>query len=264
MKEEVLLLKLGGSVLTDKTQKQTMHMDLLKRIVSEIAKFQKSSKVKLVVAHGAGSFGHEVAAKYKTKEGFIHQDSLIGMADVARVAQEMNSQIIDEFLAQQVPAVSISPRSIFTTKNGKLDSISIESIEQLLEKGGLPVLFGDVIFDSKVGCTIFSSEKVLQALAVKLSAKYSVKRIIFVTDTDGVYDGKGKTIAEITSRNIQAISGAIGGARGFDVTGGMKHKVDEALQMADQGMSSQIINGMVSENVYKVLMNQEVTGTTIR
>ena len=82
MKDELILIKLGGSVLTDKTKKQVLRADVLTQLISEIKAFRSTHRSKLILAHGAGSFGHEAAKKYRTKEGLTTARSLYGMADV--------------------------------------------------------------------------------------------------------------------------------------------------------------------------------------
>lgn len=263
MKDDLLLIKLGGSVLTDKTRKQTFREDHLTRLVSEVVRFRQQSKTKLIIAHGAGSFGHEAAARYRTKEGIKDSQSLLGMAEVTSIAQDMNSRVIAEFLKQKVPAVALSPRAMLVTKKQKLENMFADAINDILTVNGLPVLFGDVVFDSVQGWTIYSSENVLTAVSTVLKDNFRIKKLLLVSDTDGVYDQNHETIPEITAKNFPKVKSAIGGAEGFDVTGGMRHKVEAALALAQTGISSQIINGTISGDLFKALCSEKVTGTVI-
>ena len=82
---ELILLKLGGSVITDKTQPFTARLDVIERLAAEIkaALDERGDDLQLIVGHGAGSFGHEVAAKYQTHKGAVSADSWLGFAEVA-------------------------------------------------------------------------------------------------------------------------------------------------------------------------------------
>lgn len=263
MADDLILIKLGGSVLTDKMRRQTFREDHLARLVAEVVRFREQRKAKLIIAHGAGSFGHEAASKYQTKDGALDNNSLLGMAHVASIAEGMNSRVIAEFLKQKVPAVALSPRAMIVTKKQKFESMFAEAIKEILAVNGLPILFGDVVFDLDQGWTIYSSENVLSAVCAALKDTFQIQKLLLVSDTDGVYDGQGKTIPEITSKNFADVSQAIGKARGFDVTGGMRHKVEAALMLAKTGIVSHIINGTKPDVLYNTLLERDVKGTII-
>ncbi len=55
----MMLIKLGGSVITDKSQYRRFDKDAVSRLCREIAESGKQA----VVVHGAGSFGHIVAKR---------------------------------------------------------------------------------------------------------------------------------------------------------------------------------------------------------
>ena len=61
-----MLLKLGGSVITDKTQPFTARTDVIERLAREIknALDERGDDLQLIIGHGAGSFGHPLAEKY--------------------------------------------------------------------------------------------------------------------------------------------------------------------------------------------------------
>lgn len=76
--EKLILIKLGGSVITDKSKPFTARPGAIKRLVGEIKQAGKIYKGKILIGHGSGSFGHTVAAKYKTQEGIDKKDSING------------------------------------------------------------------------------------------------------------------------------------------------------------------------------------------
>jgi isopentenyl phosphate kinase len=75
---ELVLLKLGGSVITDKTRPFTARLDVIERLAAEIknALTDRGDDLRLIIGHGAGSFGHEAAAKMTHKGA---ADSWLGL-----------------------------------------------------------------------------------------------------------------------------------------------------------------------------------------
>ena len=56
----MILIKLGGSVITDKNRPLTARLDVVQRLAYEIAACEE----KVVLIHGGGSFGHIKAAEH--------------------------------------------------------------------------------------------------------------------------------------------------------------------------------------------------------
>ncbi|MGA3292303.1 MAG: isopentenyl phosphate kinase [Candidatus Microgenomates bacterium] len=261
--KELILIKLGGSVITDKGREYTAREGNIIRLAGEIKEVQRKFNGKIIIGHGAGSFAHTPAHKYKTKEGLINKDSLYGMAVTEDAAKKLNMIVVKNFLEEGIPVFSFSPASFLISDVKVCDKSYFDSIKKALEIGIVPVVYGDVVIDRKIGCTIFSTEKILSILARELQKKYKIKTI-YVTDTDGVYDEKSKTIGEINAKNFAKLKSSIVGAKGVDVTGGMLHKVEEALNLAKKtGIKTLIINGKVKGSLKNAILGKKVGGTLI-
>lgn len=259
----LVFIKIGGSLITDKTKPFSLKERALDIICTEIKKAQQSGK-SFIVGHGAGSFAHVPAKKYQTHKGIINDDSLRGIAEVADVAAQLNRIVVKKLLEKQVNAVTVSPLSIMTAENHRLKSLCSDSVEELLKLDLLPVLYGDQIIDTKVGCTVFSTEKVLGYLAMHLKEKgYQIERIIHCGQTNGVYDEDGKTIELINKANFDSYRRVLNGSSGTDVTGGMLHKVEETLLLARQGIPGLIIDGIESGSLSRAVMDEVVIGTRV-
>lgn len=261
--KELILIKLGGSVITDKTREYTARIENIKRLAKETNNAQKSFSGKIIIGHGAGSFAHTPASKYQTKKGFINKDSLMGMSIVEDAARQLNAIVIKKFLKEKLPVFPFSPASFaISDAEGGIKSY-IDPIKNALKVNAIPVVYGDVIMDEKNGCTIFSTEKVLSILAKKLKGNCKI-RIIYVTDVDGVCDEKGKTISTITNKNFDRLKTLIVGAKNVDVTGGMLHKIEESLKMAKEiGIQTLIINGIKKGELERAILGQNVSGTLV-
>ncbi len=257
------LIKIGGSLITDKTKPFTVRKKALALIAQEVQRAAQSGKL-IVLGHGAGSFGHIPATKYQTHKGLLNEKSYEGIAQVASAARQLNSIVMDALLEAGVLAVSVSPLSMMVAKNHELHSIYTDPIEELLKLGMLPVVYGDQMLDSAAGCTIFSTEKVLGYLGLALKNKgYVIDRIIHCGQTEGVYDAEGTVIPLITSDNFAVFKEAVGGSNGTDVTGGMLHKVEETMALARQGIPGLIIDGIEKGSLSRVMNGEEVVGTKI-
>lgn len=240
--EKLILIKLGGSVITDKSKPFVARLGVIKRLIREIVQAKKVYKGKILIGHGGGSFPHTVAAKYKTQEGIVNKDSIKGFSLTADAAVKINRIVKDG-----KPLVVLTPQII-----------------KALEIGLLPVVYGDVIMDETTGFCIYSGEKTLDLLASELSKYYKVDKIIMVGDTDGVWDKGGKTIVKITPQNFSGIKKSLSGSRATDVTGGMLHKVEESLNLArKENISTVIINGKKKGNLMKAIVGKDVVSTTI-
>ncbi|MFH1959355.1 MAG: isopentenyl phosphate kinase [Patescibacteria group bacterium] len=263
--QEIILIKLGGSIITNKEVPMMVREGYLQRLIEEIARARKETKSLFILGHGQGSFAHVPALRYKTIDGFINGDSLIGMAITQDSAAKINRIVVEECLSQELPAVSFTFSNTLVTKNKKKQSWDGQVLEQYLFRGLLPVTYGDVIVDSAQGCTIWSTETIFSFLAQWLgqNTNYRVKKVVHVNEVAGVLDNDGQMIPEILMENMVEVKKAMTKTKGFDVTGGMWHKIEESLKLAKQGIEIFIISGLKKDNLYKVLTNQECEGTRV-
>lgn len=259
----VVLIKIGGSLITDKSKPFTLDENSLDLIVTEIGRAKKESEKLLILGHGGGSFPHVPAQKYQTHLGVINQESYQGIAEVQEAAARLNRIVVKRLVNAGLPAVSISPSGCYLTCGGRVVKIFTDSIEKLLQFEMLPVLYGDVVMDQEKGCCILSTESVLGSLALALKNKgFLIEKIIHCGKTEGVYDKEGKTIPFINRENFVYYRDVLGGSSGIDVTGGMFHKVEESLKLAEQGIPALIIDGVTHGTLLKAI-NNGITGTKI-
>lgn len=226
--KNLILVKLGGSIITDKSKPYTARIDIIKKIAKKTSKF-KNKNTDLIVGHGSGSFAHVPASKYQIHKGLINRKSVWGLALTADAAIQINRIVISEFLKLKIPCISFAPLSFNYGKK-----VLTDHIKKALEIGIVPIIYGDVILHKKRGFEIYSGEKTLDILALKLSKKYKKITIIYYTDTNGVYDDKGNTIPLITPKNFPEIKKYLQGSGNVDVTGGMIHKVEESLKVVQK------------------------------
>ncbi len=266
---ELVLLKLGGSVITDKTRPFTARLDVIERLATEIknALDERGNDLQLIIGHGSGSFGHEVAAKYQTQQGAITPDSWLGFAEVAAAAAELNHIVMKVLRQAGVPVIKFQPSASTRTRGEQLMYFETFPLKEVLKHGLVPVVYGDVSVDASQGMSIVSTEKLFDNLARELSPA----RIILCGHVDGVYDKdpltnpEAELIDSIDSSNWAEIEAMLGGSHGVDVTGGMFTKVREMyhLTLAMPPMQAMIMSAQEPGHVEAVLKGQTVDFGTL-
>ncbi len=235
--KNVILIKFGGSIITDKNIPYKARPDVIRRLAQELKKIKDFC---IVLAHGVGSFAHTSAKEFGGKKGY---KSKWGIAKVARDAMEINRIVMDILIEEGLPAVSLRPMSMMITSAGKLKKNLFEIIEEVINQGLIPVIYGDVIWDKKWKSTIYSGERTLNEIGLYLQKEgFNVTRVIQVGETNGVYDDKEKTIPSINKTNWKSIEQYVFNSKRADVTGSMKHKIENALLMANKGIETWITN----------------------
>jgi isopentenyl phosphate kinase len=261
---ELVLLKLGGSVITDKTKPFTARIDVIDRLAREIknALDDRGDDLQLIIGHGAGSFGHEVAAKYQTHRGAIRPDSWLGFAEVAAAASELNNLVMQSLRQAGVPAIKFQPSASTRTRGEQLMYFETFPLKESLQHGLVPVIYGDVSVDANQGMSIVSTETLFDNLARELTPD----RIILAGQVDGVFEADPKAnpdvevIDSIDSANWDEVESMLGGSHATDVTGGMFTKVRDMyrLTLAMPPMQAMIMSAEEPGNVEAVLKGQMV------
>lgn len=259
---DTVLVKLGGSLITDKRRPETARPAEIARLADEIAAAWPTIAGHLVLGHGSGSFGHVVAERHGLTGGATSPDQLPGVAATQRGAARLHHRLLAALDRAGLAPFSVAPSSSAVADGGRIASFAVEPVARALKLGLLPVLYGDVVLDRSRGASICSTETVFEALAEHLPPHgYSVERILWLGETRGVYDGSGATIPEITPATPRPSTA--GAAAGHDVTGGMAHRVERALALAARGIPSQIADGRQPGLLSQALAGQAVDGTRI-
>lgn len=261
--KKLILIKLGGSLITDKNKPETADMTVIKELANEIKEINDEKKYKLIIGHGSGSFAHVPAKQYQTKNGFINEKSPHGMVLVQDAAAKLNRIIVNSFIEEHIEAFSINPSSALVASSGKIIEWYLKPLLILLKNNILPVVYGDTVCDEKLGCTITSTEVLLNYLALNLKEEYKIEKLIYLGITDGVWDENKTTIPLITPETYLVMQKNFGVSHGIDATGGMEHKMSEAIAIAKTGVEVVIANGKVPGTLKKIINVEKVKCTII-
>jgi len=275
--KELVFLKLGGSLITDKTMPYTPLLDVMDDLAGQIANTLHSQPdLRLLIGHGAGSFGHVAASEYKTRDGYPPPSPLIhrgrdqteenywkGFAEVWYQASSLNHYVMDALHKAGVQAIALPPSSSVIASDGRVAVWETTPISMALAAGIVPVVFGDVVFDEVRGGTILSTEN-LFAFLVKA---FDPERILLAGLEDAVWEDfptRTRKLKRITPQIFEGIKHSVGKSAAADVTGGMEAKVKEMLELAQDtpGLRIQIFSGTKAENISRALRG-EMLGTEI-
>ena len=276
--KELVFLKLGGSLITDKTQPYTPRLDVMDDISLQIkTALETNPDLRLVVGHGAGSFGHVPASEYHTRDGLPPRATPLahrerdeseenywkGFAEVWYQASALNRFVMEALHRAGVEAICLSPVSSIIASSGHVSVWETTPLRMALSVGIVPVIHGDVVFDEVRGGTILSTEDLFSHLARALSPD----RILLAGLEAGVWEdfpARKKKILKITPASFEEISAGVGKAAGADVTGGMESKVKQMLELVrDTPVHSvQIFSGDQPGNLVRALTGEPL-GTLI-
>jgi len=264
----LIFLKLGGSLITDKGRPRTPRVDVLDSLCRQIAEvYARDPNLHLLIGHGSGSFGHVAAKKYKTRTGLlptsVKSNYWHGFSEVWHEARELNKIVMDTLRSAKISALAISPSSSAIARNGKVSIWHLEPIKRALTNGITPVVYGDVVFDEIRGGTILSTED----LFVHLARTLHPQRILLAGVEDGIYadfPARKQRVTRVTPESYKKIRKSVGASSGTDVTGGMSSKVEEMLRLVEEvpEIEVQIFSGLADGNLKKVLQGERL-GTRI-
>jgi isopentenyl phosphate kinase len=264
MSPKLVFLKLGGSLITVKSQPHTPRLDVLERLGQEIAEARaQNQNIRILLGHGSGSFGHIPASKYHTRMGVKSSEEWNGFIEVWRQAAELNQLVMQSLEKANLPAIALPPSAMIIAREGKVATWNLDPLLTALGKGLIPVIYGDVIFDEVRGGTILSTEDLFTYLARPMRPT----QLLFAGIQPGVWlDFPDNTnfLPEITPANIPQIEAGLKGSAATDVTGGMADKVHQIMSLFDDipGLRASIFSGETPGSVRRSLLGEEL-GTVI-
>lgn len=277
--KELVFLKLGGSLITDKTQPYTPLLDVMDDLALQIkTALQAQPKLHLVIGHGAGSFGHVPASEYKTRDGLPPRATPLahrerdeneenywrGFAEVWYQASSLNRFVMKALHNTSLYAIALPPSASVIASDGQVSYWDMTPIRMALAAGIVPVIFGDTVFDEVRGGTILSTED----LFMHLTRALHPERILLAGLEAAVWEdfpARTRKIETITPKSFQEVKEGVGKSAAADVTGGMGSKVRQMLDLVDGNpdLQIQIFSGAEPGNLVRALTG-EMLGTLIQ
>ncbi|MGC8580776.1 MAG: isopentenyl phosphate kinase [Thermoplasmata archaeon] len=242
------IIKLGGSVITNKSDYKTFNKKIAGDLIKEIVK----SKQQVILVHGAGSYGHIIAKQAGIGKNAVYDYNAV--SQVSLDVLQLNYEILNTSKKAKLNAISIPPRAIVIMEKGNILSFDIEIIKTLVEKQITPVLFGDVALDTHWNFSIISGDDIILHLAKNLKPE----KVIFVSDIDGVFSKNKKLIPDLNEVNPKEI---VAWKKDSDATGGILKKIEVMQNLSEIGIHGSLINGKVKNRLLNALSNKDVIST---
>jgi len=245
----MILIKLGGSIITNKQKPLTANIAEIKQIASHLRKV----KEQYVIVHGGGSFGHYWSVKYNmhTKPD---RYSIKGVSVVKNSMVELNKLVLQSFLQSNLNPYCLPPTDFIFGNKPIIKKV--KEIPKIANTGLIPISYGDVMWFGKNKFYILSGDKIMGMLTRILKPRLA----IFVTNVDGVYSNikTRKLIREITTERPTITDVKM------DVTGGMSRKIKEDIDMSKSGTNVFFVNGKMPQRIVNAINDKEFEGTVFR
>lgn len=248
----MIIVKLGGSVIT----KKAIPLTINRKAITQLATTLKESRLPLIIVHGAGSFGHYNAGRFRIDSGGEISNPE-GIATTRESMLRLNlslTKILQEF---GLNIYSFPPIALY--RDGKLEHHANKVIKEIMRINLIPLTYGDVMLGQK-GFRILSGDVIVRDLALLLRPE----RIIFASDVDGISQ-KPRKKTPILKELDQGMMPKLSFSKvRNDVTGGMENKVLEAMRIAGHGIDVFFTNGLKGDQLMKALRGEKDGGTVIR
>jgi isopentenyl phosphate kinase len=251
MGHNLILIKLGGSVITFKEKPLAANFEAIRSISYALA----SVKIPIILIHGGGSFGHYWSVKYNMHSKPDQYDSH-GISIVHESMIALNQIIVNYMIKVGMNPYMILP-SVFTSGRKPIAK-KIKELKSIVESSVIPITFGDVIYIENKMYSILSGDALMSILSKILRPS----KVIFTLNVDGIYKdmGKREIIKELKNNNNSInFSKVI-----QDVTGGMRRKVTEALKISDIGIDVLMVNGLKPERIMNAITGTDFEGTLVK
>ena len=262
--KNLTIVKLGGSVIT---YKDISPPQINKEALSRISRELKSHSGALIVVLGGGSYGHQAAHTYGFGDTSTSPEKRLKGIPAIRHNMSLLSLNVESALRnEKIPAVVLPPFAFVRLDNGKIHDFTLEIIQNGLETGQIVIIHGDVCFDISLGASILSGD----TIAVHLAKELDAKALYIGTDVDGVFDGNPKEhsnahiITLIDQSNKEYALSATNSSMATDVTGGMRKKIEELLNLAISDITIAIFNLSIPKRLAHLLEGKSITCTRIK
>ena len=267
--EEILVLKLGGSLLTDKSTPYKLRVVVIDRVATEIKECIDLELIKsLVIVHGVGSFGHPPVLQYNLHKGFKDKDQLISMSKTQQIVNKLRKTIASKFIDKGIPINLMHASSMVVGNKMVITDHAFESLKGFLSLGMVPLIGGDMMYDNSMGFSVCSGDQI----AVLLSRVLNADQLMYATDVPGVYDQdpklgrKAQLLNELNINDLDNILKKLDESSTTDASGRMRGKLVSLNSIKDllkKGLKVAIYSMIEKDMLKKHLKGEKVELTRI-
>jgi len=256
--EEIIVIKCGGSVLLDD--------NLFRQFIEDISVIYKLG-LSVIVVHGGGKNIKKKLDKLNIESKFIDglrvtDEKTIKVVEEALL--ELNSEIINNLKNLQTNAESVAPhnKNIIKVKPEKKElgfvgspkEIDLKGILKIIKEKKIPIVVPMGTSDDKKTYNI-NADIAAGSVAKELNSR----RLLLMTDVEGVLDKNKKLIPEINSSIAEKM------LKDGDISGGMIPKINTCLDAVNNGVTGVVIvDGRKPHSILFELFSDKGAGTLIR
>ena len=158
MEKEIILLKFGGSLITDKRSDEPK---INSANINSIGKILTAENYDIIIVHGAGSFGHPIAKKFGILNGKNDtKEQSDAIKETRKQVQKLNKIFCKSLNDNNLKTQPIIPSKTMKTKDRKIVGFPSNLFDEALSQEKVPVTFGDVTDDLLKGVDILSGDTV--------------------------------------------------------------------------------------------------------
>jgi acetylglutamate kinase len=268
--EQTVVVKFGGHAMGDLALAEAFAQDIV---------YLRQSGVNVVVVHGGGPQIGAMLKKLDIKSEFVHglrvtDKPTVEVAEMI-LAGAINKEIVSSINRQGGKAVGISGKDANLMIAKKITEMPDpeSNIIKAVDLGyvGDPVEINPQIIDilakaefipvvAPVGVSREGETMNINAdtFASALAARMKAKRLLLLTDVEGVLDKEKRLIPELTVDDARAL------IRDGTITGGMIPKIEGCIEVVEAGVEAVvIINGRVPHSVLLELFTDHGAGTLV-
>jgi len=264
-KNQPIILKLGGSIITQKhSGRPRIKKAIVWRLAKELKQFiQRSPKTKIVLLHGAGSFGHPLVFRHQLLKHPLVGKQLLGFTETVCSTRLLANQLTDIFRAAKLPVLPLQASAVLNEKGGAMHLFNLHHVKQILAAGFIPLLGGDMSLTKENRAIVVSADR----LAVLLSQLFPNPRVIFATNVNGIFEefpppDSRRPFPFLSRKNLKQLLKKITEQKNkYDATGGMVGKLRTLLSL--RGREVIIFNGLPPGALFKALSGRPV-GTRLK
>ena len=238
-----LVVKLGGSLLEDAS---------LRAAALEAIAARFSADEDVVVVHGGGkridASLSRLGIPRRVHAGLRITDAVTLEAVVGALCGNVNKELVRELAALGARAVGISGADDGTLRAdphpavdgvdlgfvGRVAAADTRVVRALLGAGVLPVVASIAAGPPAAPLLNVNADTAAAALALALRAR----RLVFLTDVEGLQDAEGRLVRELDASRIETLL-----TPGSAVTGGMLPKLRACLEALRGGVAEVVIAG---------------------
>lgn len=250
--QKTIILKLGGSIITEKLSgRPRLRKAVVRQLAKELKTFiQRFPDAKIILLHGAGSFGHPLVHRHKLLKQPLTGSRLLGFTETVSSMRKMANLLTEFFQAVKLP--------VFPLQASAMVHFDIRRLKQMINVGFIPLLGGDMGLTKKNQAIVVSADK----LAIFLTKALPASKIIFATNVNGVFNkfpptANAKPLSVLSRREIKFMLKKMSERKiRYDVTGGMAGKLRTTLALQKKEII--IFNGLKPGNLTKALDGESV------